>query len=322
MVGKLTPNNIISASRIPVLLGLSPYSTPNEMLSEMRALDAGSPKPSTFHGNEATHWGDTLEPVILKQACQRLGIIEADLDLTEAFFHHELPLAASLDGMGNFTGTIKHDPSKGIYCIGADEIEVDGWGALEAKLTSARPEDQPPAHRGVYQLQAQMLCAGFEWGAIATLYQGIELRVFVYQADPYRQGRIIDAVRDFEERRKTGDKYPVLSSDDGNAAFNKVDDGAPPIDLTKTQGGQQLALQLSEAKDRKRQAEWDIDQIEASIKEIMGEHDEAFTEIAGRKFIIKWPMRKTRAKPETVVPAKPETVTRQKTLTLKIIESD
>jgi predicted phage-related endonuclease len=322
MVGKLTPDNMISASRIPALLGLSPYSTPNELLAEMMALDANEPRLNAFNGNEATSWGDRLEPTILKEACSRLGIIEADIDLREPFFYNGAPLAASLDGMGMFRGTIKHDPSKGIYCIGADEIEVDGWGALEGKLTSARPEDQPPAHRGVYQLQAQMLCAGFEWGAIATLYQGIELRVFVYQADPYRQGRIIDAIRDFEERRKTGDKYPVLSSDDGNAAFNKVDDGAPPINLTNTQGGQQLALQLSEAKDRKRQAEWDIDQIEASIKEIMGEHDEAFTEIAGRKFIIKWPMRKTRAKPETVVPAKPETVTRQKTLTLKIIESD
>lgn len=322
MVGKLTPDDMISASRIPALLGLSPYTTPNELLAEMMALDANEPRLNQFYGNEATGWGDRLEPTILKEACSRLGIIEADIDLKEPFFYNGVPLAASLDGMGNFSGTFKHDPSKGIYCIGADEIKVDGWGALEAKLTSADPEDQPPPHRGVWQLQAQMLCAGFEWGAIATLYKGIELRVFVYEAEPYQQGRIIDAIRDFEKRRKTGDKYPILSSEDGNAAFNKIDDGAPPIDLTNTQGGQQLALQLSDAKDRKRQAEWDIDQIEASIKEIMGEHEEAFTEIAGRKYYIKWPMRKTRAKPETVVPAKPETVKRQKTLTLKIIESD
>jgi len=322
MVGKLTPDNMISASRIPALLGLSPYSTPNELLAEMMTLDANEPRMNAFNGNEATSWGDRLEPTILKEACSRLGIIEADIDLKEPFFYNGAPLAASLDGMGNFSGTIKHDPSKGIYCIGANEIEVDGWGALEAKLTSARPEDQPPPHRGVYQLQAQMLCAGFSWGAIATLYQGIEMRVFVYEADPHRQGRIIDAIRDFEKRRKTGDKYPVLSSDDGNAAFSKVDQDAPPLDLRDVQGGQKLALSLSEAKERKRQAEWDIDQIEASLKEIMGERDEAQTEIGNRKYIIKWPMRKTRAKPETVVPAKPETITRQKTLTLKIIESE
>ena len=39
MVGKLTPDNMISASRIPVLLGLSPYATQNELLSEMIQRD-------------------------------------------------------------------------------------------------------------------------------------------------------------------------------------------------------------------------------------------------------------------------------------------
>jgi len=322
MVGKLTPDNMISASRIPTLLGLSPYSTPNEMLAEMRALDAGTPKPSLFNGNEATAWGDTLEPVILKQACSRLGIIEADIDLNEPFYHDSLPLAASLDGMGKTQASFETDVSNGIYCPQGGVVNAHGWGCLEAKLTSAPPEDQPPAHRGVWQLQAQMMCTGFDWGCIATLYRGIELRLFVYKADPYMQERITDAIGEFETRRVTGDKYPVLSSEDGNHAFDHVDDGAPPIDLSTIQGGHKMALDLSDAKERKRQAEWDIDQIEASIKEVMGEHDQATAEFGGKKYIIKWPMRKTRAQPERVTPAKPATVTRQKTLTLKVIEED
>jgi len=188
MVGKLTPDNMISASRIPTLLGLSPYSTPNEMLAEMRALDA-------------------------------------------PFFHDSLPLAASLDGMGKLNATKSSAPAIGLYCPQMPMVRTTGWGCLEAKLTSAPPEDQPPAHRGVWQLQAQMMCTGFEWGCIATLYRGIELRLFVYEADPYMQERIAEAIGDFETRRVTGDKYPVLSSEDGNHAFDHVDDGAPPIDL-------------------------------------------------------------------------------------------
>ena len=35
MVGKLTPDNMLSASRIPALMGLSPYTTPNELLAEI-----------------------------------------------------------------------------------------------------------------------------------------------------------------------------------------------------------------------------------------------------------------------------------------------
>ena len=320
MVGKLTPDNMISASRIPALLGLSPYSTPNELLAEMRALDAGQPKPSLFNGNEATHWGDTLEPVILKQACSRLGIIEADICLEKPFFHDKCRLAASLDGMGKTQASFETSTSIGVYCPQGGVVNANGWGCLEAKVTSASPEDQPPAHRGVWQLQAQMMCTGFEWGCIATLYRGIELRLFLYNADPYMQERIAEAIADFETRRVSGDKYPVLSSEDGNHAFDHVDDGAPPIDLAGVQGGSKMALDLAEAKERKRQAEWDIDQIEASIKEIMGEHDQAFAEIGDKKYVIKWPMRKTRAQPEKVVPAKPENISRQKTLSLKIVE--
>ena len=43
MVGKLTPDDIVTASRVPVLLGLSPYKTPNELLKEAIEAAAGNP---------------------------------------------------------------------------------------------------------------------------------------------------------------------------------------------------------------------------------------------------------------------------------------
>jgi len=315
MVGKLTPDNMISASRIPALMGLSPYTTPNELLAEVTGAIT-----SSFNGNEATSWGDRLEPVILDQAAQRLGLRNHEVNIDKPYFHDSLQLAASLDGLGVGNGTIKTDAAAGIYCVNAEEIDISTIGVMEAKLTSARPEDQPPPHRGPWQLQGQMMCGGFKWGCIATLYQGIELRIFVYQADAHIQRRIAEAVEDFEYKRKSGEKYPVLSSDDGNFAYADADPDVEPLDLDTIQGAQRLAFDLSEAKDRKRQAEWDIDQIEASLKEIMGDNTEATTVIGTTRYIIKWPMRKTRAQPEKVVPAKPESISRQKTLSLKMID--
>ena len=320
MVGKLTPDNMISASVVPVIMGLSPYKTQNEHLKRIIALDNGEPDPETFNGNEATHHGDALEPYILKTACQRLGIIEADLNLNEPFFCKGVMLAASLDGMGKLTGTIKTDPNNGIYVMTEDgSIDVDGWGCLEAKLTSAPPEERPAAYRGLWQIQAQMMCTGFSWGAIATLYQGVTLRIFVYKADTEMQNRIIDAISVFERRRADKEPYPVVSSEDGNNAYPTASEAVPAIDFASVQGGQKLLLDLAQAKDDKKEAERRIDELEASIKEVLGEAAEGEAEIAGKRYIVKWPMRKVRAQPEKIVPAKPETISRQKTLTLKVI---
>lgn len=323
MVGKLTPDNMLSASRTPALLGLSPHTTQNELLAEMVAHDLGHEPANKFYGNEATGWGDTLEPVILKEACRRLGIVEANIDVDEPFFHDSIHLAASLDGMGKGVHNQLTDASQGIYCPQGGPVEIAGkWGCLEAKLTSAAPEDQPPPWRGPVQLQAQMMVTGFEWGVVAVLYRGIELRLFVYQADPEMQKRIADAVNEFEARRVNGDKYPVVSSEDGNHAYSRVDDGAEPIDLGAMQGANQLVIALRDAKDKKAEAEAEINDAEAGLKELMGEHEEAFTTVGLTEYRVKWPMRRTRAQPEKVVPAKPETFKRQNTLTLKAIKSE
>lgn len=315
-IGKITPDDMISASRIPVLLGLSPYATQNELLSEMIQRDHDKFE-STFHGSEITEWGDRLENIILNEAAKRLGLRNHETHITKPEFHPDLPLAASLDGLGVANGTIKTDVANGIYCMTADEIDISTIGVLEAKTTSAMPEEQPAAHRGLWQLQAQMMCGGYKWGAICVLYRGIQMRIFVYEADPVMQKRIADAVIDFEERRKTGEVYPVLSSDDGNHAYPEAEPDAEPLDLNGEPDVLTAFEDLMAAKDAKKQAEADIDQAEATIKEYMGNHDQARVNIGLSQYQIKWPMRRTKAQPEKVTPAKPEATVRQKTLTIK-----
>ena len=317
MVGKLTSDFELSASRTPVLLNASPYQTRNELLAEMIKLDEGGEK-EWFDQNQAMYWGDTLEPVILREAAKRLGLTNVEIDIDTPYHHDHLPFAASLDGTGVGHKPFTADWGNGIYVPQGGIVETAGQGVLEAKLTSARPEDIPAPHRGPLQLQAQMMCTGLSYGCVAVLYQGTELRLFLYRADEVIQNRIREAIIDFENRRKNIDWYPITSPEDGAVAYSRTDDDAPPLELD----GDDAAWvdHLMTAKANKAMAEREIDIATAAIMDKMGSHDTAFASVGNRRVQVKWPTRKMRAQPERITPAKPETVMRQKTLTLKEID--
>mgnify|MGYP000047107488 CR=1 FL=1 len=315
MVGKLTPDNMISASVVPALLNASPYQTPNDVLHKAIAVEEGT-YVDTFKQNEAMSWGDALEPVILARAADRLGVTDTKFDYDKAFFHADLPLACSLDGSGVGSGIVKTDTDKGIYCINAEEIDITGRGVLEAKNTGNRPEIVPAPYRGPLQLQAQMMCTDAKWGAVCVLYGGNELRIFVYQAQAETQQMIADAILDFEQRKKDFDWYPILSSGDGNTAYPRVDSGAPELELDDTEALSYLE-DLVEAKKQKKIAEHKISEAEAGLKEFLGSHEKATGLVGNTLYRVAWPMRTKKASPEKVTPAQPETRVRQSTLTIR-----
>jgi len=102
MVGKVTPDTMLSASRLPAVLGLSKYRTPNdELLVSIDAMNGKQPKDIS---NEAMSWGNTLEPVILNKTAERLQLTDLKLDHPKPFFHPTLPLCCSLDGFADRRG--------------------------------------------------------------------------------------------------------------------------------------------------------------------------------------------------------------------------
>lgn len=317
MVGKLTPNNIMSASRIAQLLGQSPYGTQNELLSEFIDIHDGKP-PVEWEGNELTRWGDIHEPAIIAETARRLGLTDVQAEFDEAFRHRTLPLACSLDGMATGTRLIKEDQANGIYIPGdANAIQLtDKKILLECKTTQQAPEDLPPPHRGVLQLQAQMMCADIDLGAVCVLYRGSTLRIFLYHADTAIQMRIARAIYEFDRRLKYKDWYPIMTSEDGNTAFSNVDDGAPELDVQD--GDVQHAIaSLLEAKRVKKECDEIIGESETIIKEYMGNHEIARAHIDGADVVVKWGMRNIKAQPEKIVPAKPAQRVRQNALTVK-----
>lgn len=321
MVGKLTPDGQLSASRIPVLLNASPYMTRNALLNEFIQRDEGT-FVDDFKAGEAAWWGNEFEGTIGTEAAKRLGLTGLQLEFDRAFQHADLPLAASLDGLGHGSGVIEADISRGIYVINAKQIDITGPGLLEIKNTSAMPENEPARHRGPIQGQAQLMCyPEARWLAVCVLYQGIELRIFLYHRDSVMEMQIRDAVLDFERRRKERDYYPWTEANDAVLCYSTTDGKLPPLDLDPEDTDAMIALeQLVLAKRKQADAEIDIEDAQMTLMEKMGNHETAFGIVGNQRVMLKWPMRKFKAQPERIVLAKEARTVRQKTLTIKELD--
>tara|TARA_S200002703_G_scaffold59312_1_gene51432 strand:- start:5969 stop:6937 length:969 start_codon:yes stop_codon:yes gene_type:complete len=321
MVGKLTPQNTLSASLTPVFLNASPYRTRNSLLHQFIQIDDGT-FVDDYQAGEAAWWGNEFEGKIGIEAARRLGLTGLQLEFDHAFHHADLPFAASLDGLGHGHSIIETDVSRGIYVINAPRIDINGPGLLEIKNTSAMPENEPARHRGPLQGQAQLMCyPEARWLAVCVLYQGIELRIFLYHRDEVMQMQIRDAILDFERRRKERDYYPWTEPGDAVLCYSTTDGKLPPLDLDPDDTDAMIALeQLVLAKRKLSDAEEDIEDAQMTLMERMGRHETAFGMVGNQRVMLKWPMRKYRAQPEKIVPAKGARTVRQKTLTIKEID--
>jgi predicted phage-related endonuclease len=314
MVSKVTPDTMMSASRLPSLMGYSKYNTPNDELQySIRALQ-GIDRPDI--GNEAMAWGNHMEPLILSEAARRLELSDVVLDYPEAKYHPAIPLCCSLDGTGDGRGqVIRTDPDKGIYVVGQDSIQLHGVGVLEAKLTSTRPEEMPALYRGPIQLQGQMDILQAQWGAVCVLYGGTELRVFLFAPHIGTVTRIVEAVKDFQWRldnwKVNGeiDFYPPASSKDADRMYPEAED----IEVTLPAKAEQLVEKIRLAQAAALQAETDRSKAEADLKVLMGK---ATTGLIG-DWKVSWPMRHYTAKPAKVTPAKEAYSIRQSNLSIK-----
>jgi hypothetical protein len=302
-------------------MGLSPYSTPNDELA--KTIDALAGKTSTWEGNEATEFGNLLEPIILRTMVQRLRLDTFVEPTTPYAAPDGIALNASLDGVGSpgpqTRILIRTDTDRGIYLIGCDELAITGPGVLESKLTANLPEEEPAAHRGPIQLQGCMLCSGYNWGAIGVLYRGVELRIFVYPRDQTMIDKITDLCADFESRKIAQDWYSPISATDAANTWKHGDDTAPPIDLIPE--SIDLMEDILTAKELIKAAEATIDECSAALMEILGNHVEGIAvDDDGTKYRVRWPMRNYKAQPEKVTPAKEAYQKRSQTLEIKIVD--
>jgi predicted phage-related endonuclease len=300
---------------LPALLGLSRYQTPNDELQY--SINASKGLPREDKQNEAMAWGDRIERLILQETAKRLELLELSTEFDSAFFHKTLPLACSLDGWAHGRGQkIRTDMDAGIIVVGQDEIMLDGYGVLEAKLTAVSPEEMPALYRGPVQLQAQMDIMQARWGAVAVLYQGTVLRIFLFEPHKQTLETIKTAVLEFQNKiekyKATGeiDYYPPANSKDADRMYPAADEAAV-VNLPGR--AEQLADQILAANAAIKEAEGKRSEAETELKAMLGQASKG---TVGR-FEIRWPMRSYKAQPEKVVPAKDAYSIRQSTLSIK-----
>ncbi|HXT81415.1 MAG TPA: YqaJ viral recombinase family protein [Acetobacteraceae bacterium] len=158
----------VGASETAALWGVQPaYALSHYALWHVKR---GLAEPPKVEGKRIT-WGNRLEEVVALAAAEEEGF---EVSKGRYAICDDCPgMAASLDF------EITADP-KG---------EFSGPGVLETKnvdwLIHRRSwtDGEPPLHI-LLQLQQQLACTGWQWGAVASLIGGNELRVYRYAARP------------------------------------------------------------------------------------------------------------------------------------------
>jgi hypothetical protein len=148
------------------------------------------------------------------------------------------------------------------------------------------------------------------------LYQGTELRIFLFAPYEETQALIRAKAREFETKLtywiETGEVewYDPATP----AEYGTKWPGDPNLDSVDLgEWGATLAERIVKAKEQIKTLETRITEDETELKEMLGNATLAHAE----EFRISWPIRKYQAQPEKVVPAKPAHSMRQSTVTIK-----
>ncbi len=178
----------ISATQVSALFGASPYVTERLLWRVFTGKDT-LPELDADE-NERMRWGTLLETPIFMETLRRLNVEGQHNDMQAYVRHETLPIGCTPDG------ECWH-PSRGRAIVQVKNVD---WLVWRDKWT----EKQAPAHIEL-QVQHEMLVKDADWGVIACLVGGNELRIYERQPDAEIQADILARVGRFFERVKTGD---------------------------------------------------------------------------------------------------------------------
>ena len=309
MVGKKTSYAKASCSTLPVIKGISKYMTQNEWLDIAIKAHNGI-NPEQYEQTVIQRMGDVLEPVLLKESAEMLGLDFVKTDHDEPVEHPEIPLAGSLDGTGVAKElTFKNGQYPWLIIPEQETITLDGPGVLECKCTRDIPTNDLEEWRGVLQSKGLMECTGYNWCAVVVLWQSTDFRIYLYKRDPEFKHELYDMVFDFDNRVKQELYYPPVTSADANIVYKKVqkDDMILP-------GGTDAVIEtIIENKRIIKDLEKTIDDAETRLKALIGDASEGKT----NQYTVKWPMINYKAQPEKIIAPKDKRSVRAKTLRIK-----
>ena len=307
-IGKITRDDYCTHSLVPYLFDAGHFKTKQEVLNDcIRARHGESIRtPQTLRQRT----GDVLEKPLIQECMKRLGIDKYEDKVTEKVVHPILPLEGSLDGMAYPEKlTIKEDIENGIHTLDSTEVYLNGNVPIEVKCTSIYPDDVPPDWLGVLQLKAAMSTTQANAGILIILYQSTDLRIYVIPKDYEFEKQLEEKVIDFNRRIDEEDYYTPQVTSDAYIKYPVAEDEIKilPEDTVE------FIKQLEQTNDMIKNLGAMKEKLSAHIMDQMGNASVGRT----GEWIVNWKMRKYKAQPERVVPAKDAYEIRSKTLTIK-----
>ena len=298
-VGKLTEDFQLSCSIADaVITGNNPYQTRNQVLENCHKAMNG--EDISIPTNNYMEVGNVLEKPIAELACKRIGLLDAELVITEAVRHKKVTINGSIDAIGVADNIfVTKDVEKGFYCPDLEDGEgfkINGKGIIEIKTTNAPLTETLPTYRGVTQVRCLMAITEFSWSVVCVL-NGSDLRMYFYQRDEQWEKEVLEPkVIDFNNRIANCDWYDPF--DTKEAGYITPQDNGESTELTKQDQVQidnivAWEAQIKNLKDN-------IEEAKKSIMMSMKEAKEGYSE----SHKVVWQTVNYKAQPEKVVPAK------------------
>ena len=298
-VGKLTVNWELSASIADaVITGNNPYQTRNQVLENCHKAMNG--EDISIPTNNYMEVGNVLEKPIAELARKRIGLLDAELVITEAVRHKKVTINGSIDAIGVADNIfVTKDVDKGFYCPDLEDGEgfkINGKGIIEIKTTNAPLTETLPTYRGVTQVRCLMAITEYSWAVVCVL-NGSDLRMYFYQRDEQWEKDVLEPkVIDFNNRIAHCDWYDPF--DTKEAGYITPQDNGESTELTK-----QYQVQIDNIMAWESQIKNLKDNIEEAKKSIMMSMKDA-KEGYSESHKVVWQTINYKAQPEKVVPAK------------------
>lgn len=248
----------VGASESAALFGVqAAYSLDHFALHHVKAGNA----PPPFVGGPRIEWGKRLEIIVAEATAEEHGYSISKGRFAVA---DDCPgMSASLD-----------------FEIERDVLgEFDGPGALETKnvdwLVHRRSwtDGEPPIHI-LIQLQHQLGCSGYQWGIVAGLVGGNDLKVYRYAAKPKLIADIKARVVKFWDDIAAGRAPDVSGSESSGEILRSlypepVDDA---IDMSGSNEWSEAVAQFIEAGAAKKAATLAYDEAKNRVVALLGNH--------------------------------------------------
>lgn len=243
----------VGGSEVAALFGECSYLTRLELW-----LIKHGDVPGAIEENDRMFWGKLIEDAVGRGVALKKGW---RVDNPHGYYVCDDTL-----GMGCTPDRIifKTDNVPGLLQIkNVDRLEFLKW------------EDAQPPLAKQLQLQHELACAGYSWGAIGALIGGNDLKIYEYEAHAKTITKIKGAVGAFWQSVRDSVQPPAVADD-----YTILKDLYPGyntslIDLTADNELPSLCATALDAAERRKVAEKEEKQAKATILQKVGDHGRA-----------------------------------------------